>query len=53
MLQVVDFIEAVDKVDGASFVVEKSLLIAIVFLIQQLAQEVVLQLWDEVLKIFV
>jgi hypothetical protein len=37
-----DFIEAVDKVDGAPFVIGKRLLITIVFPIQQSAQEVVL-----------
>ena len=51
MLWVEDFIEAVDKANGAPLIIGENLLIAIVFPIQQLGQQVVLQLWDEVLKI--
>lgn len=49
----VDFIEAINEVDGISFIIGKYLLITIVFLIQKLAQEVVLQFWDKVLEVFV
>ena len=53
MLWAEDFVEAIDKVDSAPLAIRKNLLIAIVFSIQQPAQEMVLQLWDEVLRIFV
>ena len=48
-----DFIEAINKADGVSFIIGKYLLVTVVFLIQKSAQEVVLQFWDEVLEVFV